>query len=436
MPSGSPKCNSSSSKPIWMTGRFYRWLAIKIRHRLQSARWHLVGLYWRTWRWWRDLWQWLRREYYTARDNSLPYRVLAVEKMHSPTELALLKEEFLSSVKRTLSQSSEAVSSFVSQVPTRPKTLPGSLWCITTYFNPNGIKVKRYNYDIFAQELRRQKGKLLTVELSFGDGDFELSKANADLLIQVRGDSVLWQKERLLNLALDHLPQDCDKVVWIDADVVFSDGNWLQTTAQLLEKYLFVQPFSFRLNLGKDSSSADLSRLFPVPRGCFIEPGYMFSYFKLHGAEHTPNKHFTYPNHGSAWASRRELLNTIRFYDCMIMGGGDTVMVRALMGDCSHNVLDQVSEQLRNDIISYTQRVSSVVGGSIYYQDGLLIHLWHGNVVNREYWRRLRLLRSHEFDPQTDIKLSETGTWKWATDKEELHTAVKKYFHLRREEAL
>jgi hypothetical protein len=48
---------------------------------------------------------------------------------------------------------------------------------------------------------------LVTVELSF-DGRFELTDQDADVLIQLCGGALLWQKERLLNLALKAVPSN------------------------------------------------------------------------------------------------------------------------------------------------------------------------------------------------------------------------------------
>ena len=59
---------------------------------------------------------------------------------------------------------------------------------------------------------------------------------DADLLVQLRGGDVLWQKERLLNLGLKTLPDGCDKVAWIDGDVLFARPDWAAETARLLEE--------------------------------------------------------------------------------------------------------------------------------------------------------------------------------------------------------
>ena len=72
------------------------------------------------------------------------------------------------------------------------------MWAITTYFNPVQYKRRLSNYKIFRANLGIP---LVTVELSF-DGRFELTNRDADILIQISGGAVLWQKERLLNVAL------------------------------------------------------------------------------------------------------------------------------------------------------------------------------------------------------------------------------------------
>ena len=83
-----------------------------------------------------------------------------------------------------------------------------SLWAITCYFNSVGYRRRLENYHTFRQHL---KVPLVTVELSF-DNKFQLASGDADILVQVRSTAVLWQKERLLNLALKSLPSECEKV--------------------------------------------------------------------------------------------------------------------------------------------------------------------------------------------------------------------------------
>ena len=74
------------------------------------------------------------------------------------------------------------------------------LWTITCVFNPSGYRTKMENYYRFSQKFRESGLPLVTIECAFNEAPFVLP-ASPDVL-QVRSQSILWQKERLLNIAL------------------------------------------------------------------------------------------------------------------------------------------------------------------------------------------------------------------------------------------
>jgi hypothetical protein len=74
----------------------------------------------------------------------------------------------------------------------------GMIWAIASYFNPMRYQRRLVNYRAFRSQLRIP---LVAVELSF-DGQFELAQGDADILVQISGGAVLWQKERLLDIAV------------------------------------------------------------------------------------------------------------------------------------------------------------------------------------------------------------------------------------------
>lgn len=115
-----------------------------------------------------------------------------------------------------------------------------SLWLITTYFNPLGWQSRRRNYQTFRRHLG---ANLLTVEWS-PSGDFSLNDEDADRLVRVSGGDLMWQKERLINVGLAHLPDDCELVGWVDCDILFDDPYWAQQTRTLLMDHEVVQMFS------------------------------------------------------------------------------------------------------------------------------------------------------------------------------------------------
>ena len=114
------------------------------------------------------------------------------------------------------------------------------LWAVSAYFNPCGYRRRLSNYRTFRQQL---SVPLLTVELGFG-GRFDLTAADADLLIQLPGRDILWHKERLLNIAVGALPAEVTQAAWLDCDVVFERGDWSQLASQALDDYPLLQLYT------------------------------------------------------------------------------------------------------------------------------------------------------------------------------------------------
>jgi hypothetical protein len=111
----------------------------------------------------------------------------------------------------------------------RIRSKTDDLWAITSYFNP-----ARYARRLFFRA--RLNVPLVAVELAYGP-DFELQDADADILIRVQGGAVLWQKERLLNVALQSLPSNCSKVAWLDSDIFFDAPDWGASVSSLLDRF-------------------------------------------------------------------------------------------------------------------------------------------------------------------------------------------------------
>ena len=116
------------------------------------------------------------------------------------------------------------------------------------------------NYQLFRKSL---KVPLVAVELAYGQ-NFELAETDADILVQLRGKHVMWQKERLLNLALSALPPSCRKVVWLDCDVFFDSEDWAERVSYLLDHSVLVQAFSDAHHLSPNWNSRET----PTQRHC------------------------------------------------------------------------------------------------------------------------------------------------------------------------
>lgn len=310
------------------------------------------------------------------------------------------------------------------------------MWGITTYFNPVQYATKLQNLERFAQRVRQQGLKLLVVELAFPETHFAVPPQLADALLQLRTTSILWQKERLLNIAIARLPRECEKVVWLDGDILFANNSWVEETCRLLDKRKVVQPFQIAHWLPQDCR-ADWERDPTFIAGLHKMPS--MAYSMAHSA--SPSKILFRPDlahPGFAWAAQREILHAHGLYDKCIVGGGDFFAMLAMYSGASAltnpNISVCLSHRLAADLAQWSNRFHKAVAGDVASIPGSVFHLWHGNLADRQYIERYETLREFDFDPNADIALDESGCWQWSSNKPELHKRVNAYFSSRKED--
>ncbi|MCW5977053.1 MAG: hypothetical protein KIT09_03210 [Bryobacteraceae bacterium] len=304
------------------------------------------------------------------------------------------------------------------------------LWAITSYFNPAGFQCRLRNYRVF----RRHLGvPLVAVELSF-DGRFELCPGDADVLVQLHGGDVLWQKERLLNIALASVPAEAEAVAWVDCDVIFEREDWADKAREALAGCSLVHLYHERHDLpcgvmpdqlrGWDRPCTSRSTVHLMAAGV-SEP----HDFYLAGAPLERRSTL-----GLAWASRRDILEAHGLYDACILGSGDRAIACGALGrfDWAERAL-KMNGPRREHYLRWARPYFAAIGGRVGCIEGRLYHLWHGDLRLRRYAERLDCLET--FDPFTDIALEANGCWRWSSDKQELHLRVREYFASRNEDS-
>ena len=335
------------------------------------------------------------------------------------------------------------------------------LWVITTYFNPVGYQALRRNYARFAAPIVQAGLNLVTVECAFGEGMFELTPSPQ--VIQVRTNDMLWLKERLINLAILRLPPHAQKIVWVDADILFTNPAWAQQTATLLDRWPIVQPFDCveRLKPRQNASDGGAARR---SFACQLQRRPESAH--LGGAAHGQP--------GIAWAARRDLVERHGVYDADILGGNDELFAHAAAGALNSHCIRFLTcvrlrrrpgfvdkmlnrllripwpswlaqwylartqpaspapgEQFLSHYLRWAQPFAAEVRGQIGCTPGRALHLWHGHPINRQYASRTMITRRHVFDPERDIGLNSQGVWQWNSDKPQLHQEVRDYFFAR-----
>ena len=132
-------------------------------------------------------------------------------------------------------------------------SLPGKLAVLTTHFNPAGYERSRNNFNIFEEGMKKQGADLWIVEVAFGKDDFHLP--SNEKTIRLRAGDIIWQKEAALNVLIERLPSEYDKIAWVDADLIFNNDNWLNETSSILEEYPVAQCFDTLLSLSQEGNN-------------------------------------------------------------------------------------------------------------------------------------------------------------------------------------
>lgn len=355
---------------------------------------------------------------------------------------------------------------------------------LTVLFNPLNYSSRKDNYFRFREHTRRQGLWLLAVELSYSDETF-LNDTSAEMVVHVNIKStydqfdepdneermhdrnsneddvqsltVMWQKERLLNIGLEHLfhllNQDgtqvptCENIAWLDADVIFLNENWVEDSCAALEHdFTVLQPFSKAIRLS-DKETRDL----PQTRRDYLHPAAelqtssAFDSSKLKTVPRVERIHFA----GFAWVARRAVLEDIMLFDKAIIGGADSLMASAF-----HNPIQDLRQKIENgdfdslsknrpliqSFLSWAEPVHALTEGKVGLLargENRLLHLWHGDIGNRQYSQRYRILVHGRYDPEEDIELTteehgctnaslgfqeaaslslSSGVWKWKPD--------------------
>ena len=272
----------------------------------------------------------------------------------------------------------------------------------------------------------------MAVELSF-DGRFDLGPDAAEILIRLRGGDVLWQKERLLNIAWQHVPPACGKIAWLDSDVFFTSDDWIDETAALLDEYPLVVPFARVAELSRDIA------LDATPALSECDVGYSLVH-RWSAGEALPealhsNVRMARTHTGLAWAARREIVEELGLYDACVVGSGNRAILCAAIGRSEDAIRYLcMGPSWADHYGTWAKRFHARVDGRIGSLSTTVFHLWHGDLEHRRYAERHRELSRYGFDPVHDLALSEAGPWLWSSDKPEMHAFVQRYFAERRED--
>ncbi len=300
---------------------------------------------------------------------------------------------------------------------------PDRLFIVTALNNPLRWRARYHNYWKFAKHMEDSGVNLITVELAYGDRQFEVTEPGNPHHIQFRSREELWHKENLLNLGFQRIPLGTKYFGYCDADFTFTRPDWAQEVLHQLQHYDAVQPYSSFSDL---DSNHQIGRAMPsfcwnYIQGNCIPPGHYGS--RPVGAV------------GGAWCYRTEAFNALGgLLDTCILGSGDWHMAMGIAGRQDSNLKHLGGAPSYVKSIRDWQQNAAVLKKNIGCVNCHAIHHWHGAKANRQYVSRYKILGNDQYDPAIDIKRDWQGVYQLSGNKPELRDDLRAYFRSRFED--
>lgn len=193
----------------------------------------------------------------------------------------------------------------------------------------------------------------------------------------------LYQRERLLNLAIAEVPDEVEYIAWLEAGAVLDDPRWLTRCVDQLR------------------GGAQLVRLFDQVAGSGQPP---CPTCRRDGA--------------FGWAAPRAMTRTLGLYDRALTGDNSRLIAHALTGQPATGCLTARLGHGTPSYRDYEAWAHAVVVGRTSTLTGT-IHRAVGDRDMRQAEAELAI-RQIRFDPVTDLEIADDGMWRLAGDRDDL----------------
>lgn len=263
------------------------------------------------------------------------------------------------------------------------KPLEGPLHVVACVSNAVGFRRRFELARAFFEDVERLEAAgrpiaLYVVELAYAGQDFHVTSEGNPRHLRLRSErSPIWHKESLINCAVRALlPRDWRAMAWIDADITFESPSWAEDALRLLNgRFDVLQLFSHAKDLGPDGA-----------------PMNVFSGF---GHELLRGRHRA-GHPGFAWACTREAYDRVGgLYDFGVIGGGDAVIARSILGQAPEALLPPGVHADCVESLRAWQRGAK--GLRLGYVPGVIQHHYHGDKRRRSYSNRHLIIVKHGF---------------------------------------
>ena len=294
---------------------------------------------------------------------------------------------------------------------------------IVAYFNFSGSQERQSALELCLASLPSSVDVIVTFHGQVGPRCRDL-RANV-VWVHVPEASVLWQRERFWNVGLAFVKPCHRMVVWIDADVVFCNEDWVQKAHDRLNLNSLLHLFDTVADVRIEDTglrATGLERASVV--GLLRDPATSREFFSCSGVSMSLGC-----SPGFAWAARADAIQRVGFPDWLILGSGDKALLAAVLGfhEEYSEALD-LNSDLRSRYASWAVRVREGFRGAITTVPQAIRHVVQGDYGCRAYRDRYQLLRDHEFSISDQLAVNDGGAWEWRNPGSAYASKVRDYF--------
>ncbi|MBP9886434.1 MAG: hypothetical protein KBF93_09055 [Leptospiraceae bacterium] len=265
---------------------------------------------------------------------------------------------------------------------------------ISCFFNPQNSPYRVKAFNEFYESI--QDVNHCIIECVIGSAKPQLPEN--ENIKRIYTENLLWHKEALLNKIIsEYLPAKYKYIFWVDADILFTNPNWIIEGVRELQSANIIQPFEFCVHLEKDETepSFDLdkhkSRIFDERYTNRRLWRNFSANFKTANLSHEQNENYNIHGHvGFAWAAKREILEKVPLYDRALIGGADHIIAHAAAGQIPHSCITKSFTDNLDEVLAWSKKFYKVVQGKISYAKGDIYHIWHGDINKRQYLKRIQ----------------------------------------------
>lgn len=295
---------------------------------------------------------------------------------------------------------------------------------ISCFYNPQKSPYRLKAFKVFYDSIKHMNHRI--IECVIGDAEPQL--VESENIIRIHTENLLWHKETLLNKIVYNLPDKYKYIFWVDADVIFTNKNWLTEGVKQLKTNNIVQPFEYCVHLEQDQLEPNFDLEFQKNHLNTLRHPSLWRSFCANYVTTNLADNQNYDKHGHvgfAWGARREVLTKVPLYDKALIGGADHIIAHAAAGHINHLCIAKSFTDNIDEVNDWSRKFYREVKGKIGYVSGDLYHIWHGDIKNRDYLKRIQ-----DFTAKTKDIVSRDKNGLYVINKED-EKFVKEYFKKR-----